>query len=43
MGPAIVALKDERHLTAFQRRHSGAHVFRLGDLTEDQFEAILKR
>jgi nitrous oxide reductase accessory protein NosL len=40
MGPALVPVKDERALEAFEQRHGGRVTFRLTDLDDDKWEAI---
>jgi nitrous oxide reductase accessory protein NosL len=40
MGPALVPLKDEKSLEAFQERHGGRVTFRLADLDDAKWEAI---
>jgi nitrous oxide reductase accessory protein NosL len=40
MGPALVPLKSEDDLAAFQRRHGGRHTFRLAELTDADWERI---
>lgn len=40
MGPALVPLKNATHLEAFRRRHGAKHVFRMDELTHDNWEAL---
>lgn len=40
MGPALVPLKNETHLEAFRRRHGAEHIFRLDELTHDNWETL---
>jgi nitrous oxide reductase accessory protein NosL len=40
MGPALVPLKDKAHLEAFRRRHGAKQVFRLDELTHDNWEKL---
>jgi nitrous oxide reductase accessory protein NosL len=40
MGPALVPLKNETHLEAFRQRHGAKHVFRLDELTHDNWETL---
>lgn len=40
MGPALVPLKNDTHLEAFRRRHGAKHVFRLDELTHDNWETL---
>jgi copper chaperone NosL len=40
MGPALVPLKDTAHLEAFRRRHGARKVFRLDELTHDNWQML---
>ena len=40
MGPALVPLKDRAHLEAFRRRHGARKVFRLDELTHDNWQTL---
>jgi nitrous oxide reductase accessory protein NosL len=40
MGPALVPVKGDRALKAFQRRHGGKTLFRLSDLDDEMWERI---
>lgn len=40
MGPALAPLKNAAHLEAFRRRHGAKHVFRMDDLTHDNWETL---
>ena len=40
MGPALVPLKDTAHLEAFRRRHGARKVFRLDELTHDNWRTL---
>jgi nitrous oxide reductase accessory protein NosL len=40
MGPALVPLKNARHLEAFRKRHGAKHVFRLDELTYDNWQEL---
>ena len=40
MGPALVPLKDRAHLDAFRRRHGAKSVFRLDELTHDNWQTL---
>ena len=43
MGPMPVALSDEAAVKAFMERHGGKKTFRLGELTQEQWEAMRKK
>jgi copper chaperone NosL len=43
MGPALVAVADERALEAFTQRHGGTSTFRLADLDDAKWESITGR
>jgi len=40
MGPALVPLKDRVHLDAFRKRHGAQAVFRLDELTHDNWQTL---
>ena len=40
MGPALVPLKGQAHLEAFRRRHGARKVFRLDELTHDNWQTL---
>ena len=40
MGPALVPLKNQDDVEVFKKRHGGAHVFRLAELTDARWEAM---
>lgn len=40
MGPALVPLKNEADVAAFQRRHGGRSIFRLAEMDDARWEAL---
>jgi copper chaperone NosL len=40
MGPALVPLKDQRHLDAFRQRHGAKQVFHLDELNDANWETL---
>jgi len=40
MGPALVPLENKAHLDAFRRRHGARKVFRLDELTRDNWQTL---
>ena len=40
MGPALVPLKDKKHLEAFRQRHGAKHVFHLDELNDANWETL---
>jgi nitrous oxide reductase accessory protein NosL len=40
MGPALVPLKNKRHLDAFKKRHGAKAVFRLSEMTDEKWQQV---
>jgi copper chaperone NosL len=40
MGPALVPILDEGQLEIFKKRHGGKAVFRLGEMTDEKWQAL---
>jgi len=40
MGPALVPILDEGQLKVFKKRHGGKAVFRLGEMTDEKWQAL---
>jgi len=40
MGPALVPLRDERHLEVFKRRHGAKAVFRLSEMSDEKWQQL---
>lgn len=42
MGPMPVALKDQASVDAFKKRHGGTRIFKLGEMTQKEWQAMKK-
>jgi nitrous oxide reductase accessory protein NosL len=40
MGPALVPLENEQHLTVFKKRHGAKTVFRLSEMTDEKWRQL---
>jgi copper chaperone NosL len=40
MGPALVPLKDKKHLDVFKKRHGAKAVFRLSEMTDEKWQQL---
>jgi len=40
MGPALVPLENEQHLTVFKKRHGAKMVFRLSEMTDEKWRQL---
>jgi copper chaperone NosL len=40
MGPALVPLRDERHLEVFKKRHGAKTVFRLSEMSDERWQQL---
>lgn len=40
MGPALVPLENEQHLTVFKKRHGAKAVFRLSEMTDEKWRQL---